>query len=224
MKSFIVIAVDGGAASGKSSTSRAVASRQNLLHVDTGAHYRTVSLALLRAGLTPADAAKVPAALAGIAPSTVVEGRAARLAMGGELPADAQIRTPEVNAAVSQFAAIPEVRKFLFDYQRDQVREARERGFDGLIMEGRDIGSVILPDADLRLFLEADLVARAARRAAEGQADAVAERDRRDATRAAAPMVCPTGATRIDNTHLSLEQVVDLICGMVDTKRAAARV
>lgn len=211
MPSFIVIAVDGGAASGKSSTSRAVAARHNLLHVDTGAHYRTVTLALLRAGLTPADAAKVPGALAGLSAKTFVEGRAARLAVGATLPADAEIRTPEVNAAVSQFAAIPEVRSFLFNYQRDQVREARERGFSGLIMEGRDIGSVILPDADLRFFLEADPDARAARRLAEGGTDAVAERDKRDATRATAPMVCPAGATRIDNTHLSLDEVVDLI-------------
>ena len=219
MSAFIVIAVDGGAASGKSSTSRLVAANNNLLHVDTGAHYRTVTRALLRAGLTPADAAKVPAALAGLKPSTVVEGRAARLAIDGILVPDAEIRTPEVNAAVSQFAAVPEVRKFLFEYQRDQVREARERGFAGLIMEGRDIGSVILPDADLRLFLEADLEARAARRAAEGGVDSVGERDKRDASRAAAPMVCPPGATRIDNTHLSLEQVVDKIGALIAAKR-----
>lgn len=216
---FIVIAVDGGAASGKSSTSRLVAARNNLLHVDTGAHYRTVTLALLRAGLTPADAAKVPGVLAGLSANTFVEGRAARLAVGATLPADAEIRTPEVNAAVSQFAAIPEVRSFLFNYQRDQVREARERGFAGLIMEGRDIGSVILPDADLRFFLEADLDARAARRVAEGGTDAVAERDKRDATRATAPMVCPAGATRIDNTHLSLDEVVELISGYITARK-----
>jgi cytidylate kinase len=216
---FIVIAVDGGAASGKSSTSRAVAANHNLLHVDTGAHYRTVTLALLRAGLTPADAAKVPAVLAGLSAKTFVEGRAARLAVGATLPADAEIRTPEVNAAVSQFAAIPEVRSFLFNYQRDQVREARERGFAGLIMEGRDIGSVILPDADLRFFLEADLDARAARRVAEGGTDSIGDRDKRDATRATAPMVCPAGATRIDNTHLSLEQVVGLIGGVITERK-----
>ena len=216
--SFVILAVDGGAASGKSSTSRLVAANHNLLHVDTGAHYRTVTRALLGAGLTPADAPKVPGVLAKLKPSTVVEGRAARLAIDGILVPDAEIRTPEVNAAVSQFAAVPEVRAFLFNYQRDQVREARERGFSGLIMEGRDIGSVILPDADLRLFLEADLDARAARRAAEGGVDSIGERDKRDASRAAAPMVCPTGATRIDNTHLSLEEVVVLI-GKLITER-----
>lgn len=219
--SFIVIAVDGGAASGKSSTSRAVAAKNDLLHVDTGAHYRTVTLALLRAGLTPEDADKVPAALEGLKPGTIVEGRGARLAIDGILFPDADIRTPGVNAAVSKFAAVPEVRKFLFEYQRDQVREARERGYAGLIMEGRDIGSVILPDADLRLFLEADIAARAARRAAEGVADAVAERDRLDASRKAAPMVCPPGATRIDNTHIGLDEVVARIGDMIAAKRAS---
>lgn len=218
--SFISIAVDGGAASGKSSTSRLVAARLNLLHVDTGAHYRTVTLALLRAGVGPEDAARAPAVLATLTVRTVVEGRAARLAFGATPPADADIRTPEVNAAVSRFAAIPEVRRFLFAYQRDQVREARERGFAGLIMEGRDIGSAILPDADLRLFLEADLEARAARRAAEGVADAVAARDRADASRAASPMTCPEGATRLDNTHLTLEQVVDKIVALAEGVRA----
>lgn len=216
---FIVIAVDGGAASGKSSTSRLVAARNHLLHVDTGAHYRTVTLALLRAGLTPADTAKVPGVLAGLSAKTFVEGRAARLAVGETLPADAEIRTPEVNAAVSQFAAIPEVRSFLFNYQRDQVRVGREHGFAGLIMEGRDIGSVILPDADLRFFLEADLDARAARRVAEGGTDAIGDRDKRDATRATAPMVCPVGATRIDNTHLSLDAVVDVISGYITARK-----
>lgn len=219
--SFITLAVDGGAASGKSSTSRLVAARLNLLHVDTGAHYRTVSLALLRAGLTAADTARVPAVLATLTAHTVVEGRAARLAFGPTPPADAEIRTPEVNACVSQFAAIPEVRRFLFAYQRDQVRVARVRGFAGLIMEGRDIGAAILPDADLRLFLEADLEARAARRAAEGVTDAVAARDRADASRAASPMTCPPGATRLDNTHLSLEQVVDKIVALAEAVRAA---
>lgn len=211
---FITIAVDGGAASGKSSTSRRVAERLNLLHVDTGAHYRTVTLALVRAGLTPADTARAAETLARLVPRAVVTGRTARLAFDPVPPDDAAIRTPEVNACVSAFAALPDVRRFLFDYQRDQIRIAREHGFAGLIMEGRDIGSVILPDADLRIFLEADLAARAARRAAEGVSDAVAERDRADATRAAAPMKCPEGATRIDNTHLSLDEVTDRIVAM----------
>ncbi len=213
--SFITIAVDGGAASGKSSTSRALSTRFNLMHVDTGAHYRTISLALTEAGLTPEDTARVQQILPGLPLGSVVEGRTARLAIHGKAPADESLRTPEINAVVAQFAAIPAVRHYLFDYQRAQVALAREKNFSGLIMEGRDIGSVILPDADLRLFLEADPAARAKRRAAEGRADAVAQRDRIDASRTTAPLTCPNGATRIDSTHLSLEQVVEKIAVLI---------
>jgi cytidylate kinase len=190
------------------------------MHTDTGAHYRTVALALLQAGIAPADGAAIENFLAGESTggarlSTVLEGRSARLAVDGAAPADAALRTPEVNAAVSPFAAVPAVRQFLFDYQRGQPQVARERGFAGLVMEGRDIGSVILPEADVRIFLEADPVARAARRAAEGGVDAVVERDKRDSSRKTAPLVCPPGATRIDNTHLSLAQVVDEIAKLL---------
>jgi cytidylate kinase len=219
MKSFVIIAVDGGAASGKSSTSRAISARFNLMHVDTGAHYRTVTLALLDAGISPASpdaAADWLRAHASAALGTALNARSARLAINGTAPKDAALRTPAINAAVSPFAAIPAVRAFLFDYQRAQPRIARENAFAGLIMEGRDIGSVILPDADLRLFLEADPVARAARRAAEGGVDSIAQRDKLDSSRATAPLTVPVGATRIDSTHLSLEQVVDKISALIE--------
>ncbi|MBQ2732038.1 MAG: (d)CMP kinase, partial [Opitutales bacterium] len=143
--------------------------------------------------------------------------REAAMSIGGTVPADAEIRNDAVNAVVSQFAAIPEVRKFLFDYQRLQKEVARERGFDGLIMDGRDIGSVIFPDADLRIFLTADPEARARRRAAEGIADSIAERDKLDSSRKAAPLACPEGAIKIDSTDLTLEQVVGKISGMISS-------
>lgn len=212
---FITIAVDGGAASGKSSTSRALSTRFNLMHVDTGAHYRTVALALTQAGITPENPLAVASHLQTAPLSTVLSGNTARLAINGTAPDDTALRTPEINAVVAPFAALPEVRRFLFDYQRDQVGVARAGGFSGLIMEGRDIGSVILPNADLRLFLEADPVARAARRAAEGRVDSIARRDQLDSSRATAPLSCPPGATRIDSTHLSLEQVVEMAAGLI---------
>jgi cytidylate kinase len=224
---FITIAVDGGAASGKSSTSRALAERHDLMHVDTGAHYRTITVSLLAhlgAGAMPAGGAAdaelatraggwlaTPAA----AMETRFEGRAARLAVGGRLLSDALLRTPEVNAIVSRVAAIPAVRAHLYDYQRSQPALAREAGFAGLVMEGRDIGTVILPDADLRIFLEADVAARTARRVAEGGTDLIAQRDKLDASRVIAPLAVAAGAVRIDSTHLSLEQVVEKISGLV---------
>src|SRR5690606_27141970 len=115
--------------------------------------------------------------LASVALDTVVDGRSARICFNGTLPQPDDLRSARVNESVAQVATLPAVRQFLFDYQRSQAGLARERAFAGLIMEGRDIGSVIFPDADLRIFLEADPATRAARRAAEGQSDAVAERD-----------------------------------------------
>jgi 3-phosphoshikimate 1-carboxyvinyltransferase len=205
---FVAVAVDGGAASGKSSTARAVARDLGLLHVDTGAHYRSVTRALLDAGARPEDGASIEQALSRLRLGSAIAGISSALTLDGVQPADASLRTEDVNAAVSKFAAVPAVRAFLLAYQRSQVGLARSSGFAGVIMEGRDIGSVVLPGAEVRLFLQADPVARAQRRAAEGQADAVAQRDLLDSTRATAPMVCPEGASRIDNTHLSLAEVV----------------
>ena len=212
---FIRVSVDGGAASGKSSTSRRLAQIHGLLHVDTGAHYRSLTRALLLAGAAPDDPATIKASLGKLRiGSRIVSRQGARssaLTLDGALPDDAELRTPEVNAAVSKVAALPSVRTFLLEYQRSQVKLASEHGFAGIVMEGRDIGSVVLPDAEVRIFLEADAEARSLRRAAEGQSDQVAQRDHLDATRKAAPMICPPGAHRLDNTHKSLEEVVSEI-------------
>ncbi len=213
--------MDGGAASGKSSLARALAERFRFLHVDTGSHYRAVTLALRQAGVSPEDPAAVAAALARLSLGTHVEGRAVRIALAGRVPDPAALRSPEVNAAVSRFAALPAVRRFLFDYQRGQAAVARTQGFAGLVMEGRDIGSVIFPDAPLRLFLTADPATRAGRRAAEGQADAVAERDRLDSARATAPLTCPPGATVIDSSHLTLAEVAAQAGKLVEAAQAA---
>ena len=209
---FIRVSVDGGAASGKSSTSRRLAQIHGLLHVDTGAHYRSLTRALLLAGASADDSASVKSALSKLRiGSRIIARQGARssaLTLDGTLPDDAELRTTEVNAAVSKIAAIPAVRVFLLEYQRSQVKLASDQGFAGVVMEGRDIGSVVLPDAEVRIFLEADADARTLRRAAEGQADQVAQRDHLDATRKTAPMICPAGAHRLDNTHKSLAEVV----------------
>lgn len=205
---FIIIAVDGGAASGKSSTSRVLAEQFNLLHVDTGSHYRAVTAALLRQGTPVQDPQAVAGFLQQVRLDTQLDGRNARIRLGGVCPEPDELRSAQVNDTVSQVASQPAVRQFLFEYQRSQAELAREKNFAGLIMEGRDIGSVIFPAADLRIFLEADPATRAARRAAEGQSDAIAQRDAQDAARKTAPLKCPEGATRIDSSSLTLEQVV----------------
>jgi cytidylate kinase len=220
---FLIVAVDGGAASGKSSLARSLAHRFNFLHVDTGSHYRAVTLMLRAAGATPDNAAVVEDILQHLPLHTQVDGRAARIALDGKAPDPNALRSPEVNASVSRFAALPAVRRFLFEYQRHQAAFARMRGFAGLVMEGRDIGSVIFPDAPLRLFLTADPAMRARRRAAEGQADAVVERDRLDSARATAPLTCPPGATVIDSSNLSLDEVTARASEMVEAARVTLR-
>jgi cytidylate kinase len=106
----------------------------------------------------------------------------------------------------------------LLAYQRGQVDVARAGGFRGLVMEGRDIGSVIFPSADFRFFLHADPVERARRRANEGQQDSIVERDRLDSSRKASPLACPSGAISIDTTHVTLPEVVEQMATMIAEK------
>jgi cytidylate kinase len=207
-KPFIIVAIDGGAASGKSSTARALSERFNLLHSDTGSYYRAVTSEMLRRGATPGDLASVKAALADITLGTRIEGRSARIEISGRTPGD-EIRSKEVNDAVSHFAAIPELRSALLAYQRGQADAARRGGFAGLVMEGRDIGSVIFPDADFRFFLHADPAEREQRRVKQGQVDKVAERDRLDSSRTTAPLALSDGAVSIDTTALTIAEVAD---------------
>lgn len=210
-KKFKIIAMDGGAAVGKSSTSKGLAQRLDLMHVDTGAHYRTLTYALLAAGADPDQPDAISEKLASLQLDTQFQGRSAKLSINGQVPADAAIRSAKVNAAVSKFAAIEPLRTFLFDYQRSQAEVARTHGYTGLIMEGRDIGSIIFPEAEHRFFLYADQATRAARRAKEGQTDSIAARDKMDKSRKTAPLVCPEGATRIDTAPHTLEEVIEQI-------------
>ncbi|HET7536085.1 MAG TPA: (d)CMP kinase [Candidatus Didemnitutus sp.] len=214
---FIIVAIDGGAASGKSSSSKILADRFNLLHVDTGSFYRHITYELLRRGVSHGDLATLHAALGALQFSTRLNGRSAQMLIGGQ-PAGDEIRGQNVNEHVSHYAAIPAVRTALLAYQRGQVDVAKQHGFRGLVMEGRDIGSVIFPAADFRFFLHADPAERAKRRAAEGRQDSIAERDRLDSSRKTAPLACPPGAIDIDSTHLTLEQVVEKMAVLIAPK------
>lgn len=208
---FRIVAVDGGAAVGKSSVSKAVSKMLNLMHVDTGSHYRTLTFALIEANLADADEVKAAEFLSRIELGTSFDkanSYSARMTLGGRLVRDEDLRTKAVNERVSIFASMPAVRNFLKDYQRSMAGYAKEHGFSGLIMEGRDIGSVIFPDADVRIFLDADEQTRAQRRAKEGISDSIAERDRMDKSRKTAPLVCPQGATLIDTSNLTKDDVI----------------
>src|SRR5688572_31661840 len=215
---FIIVAIDGGAASGKSSSSRTLSDRFNLLHVDTGSFYRAITAEFLRRGVAANDLAAVKAAVADLKFGTRLEGRSAQMEISGRVVPDAEIRSRHVNDHVSHFAAIPEMRTALLAYQRGQADVARERGFRGLVMEGRDIGSVIFPDATFRFFLHAHPEERARRRASEGGQDSINERDRLDSSRKTAPLACPPGAVSIDTTHLTLPEVVATMAKMIAAK------
>ena len=209
--SFKIVAIDGGAATGKSSTARALAEQLDFMHVDTGAYYRTLTYALLREYADPLHTEKTSAILHTLTLGTQLNGNRAQLIINNTSIPDADIRSQEVNTTVSLFASQPDVRNFLFQYQRGQVNFAQENNFKGLIMEGRDIGSVIFPDADFRFFLFADASTRAKRRAAEGLTDSISERDALDASRKTAPLICPEGAVEIDTGPHTLDAVVAII-------------
>ena len=221
-KEMILITLDGGAAVGKSSAAACIAERLDLLHVDTGAHYRTVTHRLLQ--LSPdlelgiETSSAIRKSLEAMVLTTEGIGRRATLQIDGQTASDAQLRNEAINKIVSQVAAIPEARARLLTYQRSQVNVAAENGFQGLVVEGRDIGSVIFPEAAYRFFLTADATTRAARRADEGITDSITTRDHLDSTRKNAPLVCPEGAVTIDTTHNDLEAVVEMIIAAVCRK------
>lgn len=214
---FIIITLDGGAAVGKSSTSKGLAERLGLMHVDTGSHYRTLTCALLGSGTSAEQSETISKVLETLELSTQIDGRSAKLGINDIVPVDSDLRSPEVNAQVSKFAAIPELRQKLFAYQRSLADLARNQHYAGLVMEGRDIGSIIFPEAAYRFFLDADEATRAARRAKEGQSDSIAARDEMDRTRQAAPLVCPRGATQIDTAHHTLEEVIEKITHQIES-------
>ncbi len=209
---FLIITIDGGAASGKSSTAHGVAERLGLLHVDTGSHYRAVTLLALREGINPENEAALAELLKQNPLGAQIAHRSALVTIGTEVPVDEALRSPEVNEAVSKVAAAPAVREALREYQRGHAKLAQEAGLPGLVMEGRDIGSVIFPEAPVKIFLDADTGTRAKRRAEEGQMDSIEDRDRQDSERKTAPLACPPDAHRIDTGSLNLQQVVNEVC------------
>lgn len=209
---FEIITLDGGAAAGKSSTARLLAERLNFLHVDTGMHYRALSFLFIENGLSPDNETGIKTFLSGCTLQTCLIGRSAYIGVNEAVLEAKVLREDRINNSVSAYAAIPIVRDFLKHYQRSKVDFAKMNGFNGLVMEGRDIGSVIFPEAKYRFFLHADPVERQKRRLLENAVlDNVVLRDQKDSHRSLAPLVCPEGAIMIDTTHQDLETVVESI-------------
>jgi cytidylate kinase len=208
----IVIAIDGPAAAGKSTIARGLAARLGFLYIDSGAMYRAVALWALRQKVDPGDRHRMEQLA--LAADITLEADGSRVLLNGEDVTEA-IRAPEVSTAASLGASIPGVRRALVEKQR----AIGER--NNVVMEGRDIGSVVFPNADLKIFLDAESQERARRRAAEldGDRDAVSrqirERDERDRTRAEAPLTQAPDAVYLDSTGLSIMEVEEAILKLV---------
>jgi len=207
---YIIIALDGAAGSGKSTTAQAICEKYKYIHVDTGLHYRAVSLHLLNLNISSEDAPEYLLSSPLIL-SSKLDGFSVQLFIDGAHYPISELRTERMNREVSYYARLPEVRSLLLDYQRRLPDFGRKLGFSGVIMDGRDIGSVILPDADLKIYLHADLEVRQNRRLSDGERDSISARDQMDSTRKVAPLACPEDAFSIDTSELPLDQVLQLI-------------
>jgi len=215
----LIITIDGAAASGKSTTSRHLADELDLLHVDTGAHYRTLTHVLLDKGISPEQISSDPDVLRHLKLGTDIEGRRSILLVDGARIPESMIRTETINRMVSLYAAQPAIRNCLLEYQRSQARVALEHGFKGIVMEGRDIGSVVFPDARFRYYLFADPSTRQQRRDNEGLADSVTRRDQIDSSRTQAPLRRPEGSIMIDTGAFGVDAVVGQIRSDVEASR-----
>ncbi len=217
-----MVAIDGPAGSGKSSVARTVAEELGVVDLNTGAAYRAVALVALREGVDLADGDS----LAAISRRVSLDGGGAQV--DGEPILEEELRAPEVSAAASTVSAVPEVRAVLLDVQRRAAKRAREQG--GAIVEGRDIGTVVLPDAELKIYLSAAPEERARRRAYQTGREAelvrireaMKKRDRQDSERATSPLKPAPDAIVLDTTSLSLESVVSRVLELArDLQRGA---
>lgn len=225
MNGFYAIAIDGPSGAGKSSLARRLAALFQFIYVDTGAIYRTVGLAAYRAGIDRRDEAAVAALLPKIS-ITIGYNQAGeqRMYLDGEDVSD-QIRLPEISICASDVAALPAVRAYLLEMQRKLAREHH------VIMDGRDIGTVVLPEAELKIFLTASAQARARRRLLELESKGLAAsfeevlkdieyRDAQDSGRAAAPLKAAEDAVLVDTSEIDFEESLALLAELVVTKLA----
>ena len=223
---MIQIAIDGPGGAGKSTISKAVAARLGIVYVDTGALYRTVGYYVRSQNIDPKDRAGVSACLPHISIEVRYVDGAQHVFLNDEDLGD-RIRTPEMSMYASAVSAIPEVRAFLLETQKDIARK------NSVIMDGRDIGTVILPNADVKIFLTASAECRAKRRydelIAKGQTVSyedvlreMNERDTQDSTREIAPATAAADAVVLDNTGMSFEESVAAVIAMVREKTGFA--
>ena len=196
------IAIDGPAASGKSTLARKLADRLGLVMVNSGAMYRAVTWKALRENIDPSDTAAVIDLLNRIDIHCGEEGMTSTCTIDGVDPGD-ELRSETINSNVSAIAAIPEVRDKLVALQRGYLDHT------SIVMEGRDIGSVVFPDTPYKIYVDASEEVRAARRIADGEVDSVAKRDAADSERTTAPLKIADGAVVLDTSNHTIESGVD---------------
>jgi cytidylate kinase len=199
--SHYAIAIDGPAASGKSTIAKCLARELHLVMVNSGAMYRAVTWKVLQLGLNPQDSEAVIAALESMNLQCGVKGNVSTVVIDGR-ELDRELRDTDVNGAVSIVAAIPHVREVLVQKQRDYLLHT------SVVMEGRDIGSVVFPDTPYKIYVDASEEVRAARRSAEGVTDSVAARDKADSNRTTAPLLVADGAVVLDNSDHTVATAV----------------
>lgn len=201
----LIVAIDGPAASGKSTVAKSVAAALGCVFVNSGGMYRAFTWWVLQKGIRPDDTAAVLDLLAATRFSCGEENGVGTVSVGGIRMTPTEMASGEVNANVSVIAAIPEVRVRLVAEQRRYA----ERG--GVVMEGRDIGSVVFPDTPFKFYIDASPEVRERRRRSEGITDSIARRDRIDSSRAASPLVVPPDALVVDSSDLTVDEVVERV-------------
>lgn len=209
--SSVVIAIDGPAASGKSSVARALASRLGYAYVNTGAMYRAVTWLIVSRRIAPAETGEVLSGRDTADLHFEIAGRESTIRLDGADPTP-HLVDEAVNNAVSAVSKIPEVRALLVARQRE-LAVGRD-----VVVEGRDIGSVVFPETPFKFYIDASLDVRARRREAQGLADSISERDRHDSSRRTSPLVIAEDAHVIDSSHLTIDGVVGEVVGRLKLK------
>lgn len=220
---MIQIAIDGPSGAGKSTVAKALAKKLGIVYVDTGALYRTIGYAAVSRGIGTKDQEALAAMLPDIHIDVKYENGVQCVYLNGENLGD-RIRRPEISMAASDVSSVPVVRAFLLDTQRDIARR------NSVVMDGRDIGTVILPDADVKIFMVASAEARAERRTKELEEKGMPanyedvlremkERDAQDSGRAIAPAIPAPDAIHLDNSYMSVEESVDAVLQIIAARQ-----
>jgi len=210
-----VIAIDGPAASGKSSVARQLARRLDFVYVNSGAMYRAITWSVLNAGIDPVDKHRISELMGDLSLGGVLKDRELHLLVDS-VDLTEHLHEDRVNSEVSRVSTVPEVRNVLVQRMRDYANK------HDLVVEGRDIGSVVFPDTPYKFYIDASPEVRAQRRTAQGHRDEIARRDRADSSRATSPLIVAKDAEMIDTSNLTIDGVVDEIVARLRRKRFAS--